>query len=302
MILITGIAGFIGSNVAEQLLEQGYDIVGIDNLSTGKKENLKHIIKKIKFKKGDITNLKFLKKSMKNVDYVLHYAALPSVPYSISHPVETHKVNVNGTLNVLLAARYNKVKKIIFASSSAVYGNTDSLPIKEGQELNPFSPYAAQKILGEYYCKLFYNAYGLRTTALRYFNVYGPRQDPNSQYAAVIPKFISLIKKGKSPIIYGDGSQTRDFISVNDVVKSNILAIKDKKSDGKVYNVASGKKTKILDLVKELNSLIGTNIQPILENPRPGDVKHSYANISKIKKELKFKPSVSLREGIKNVL
>ncbi|MBC8500871.1 MAG: SDR family oxidoreductase [Nanoarchaeota archaeon] len=301
-VLITGIAGFIGSNTAEQLLKKDYNVVGIDNFSTGNKNNIKHFIKKVNFKRGDVTNLRFLKRIMKNVDYVLHYAALPSVPYSVNHPKETHDVNVKGTFNVLLAARDSGVRKVIFASSSAVYGNTNKLPIKEGQELNPFSPYAAHKIIGEQYCKLFYNVYGLRTTSLRYFNVYGPRQNPNSEYAAVIPKFLSLMKKGKKPIIYGDGKQTRDFIFVDDVIKLNLLAMKSKKSDGKVYNVASGKRTSVLELVEIMNEVLGTDLKPIHEKSRPGDVKHSYANVSKAKSDLKFKSQINLQQGIKIVL
>ena len=189
--MITGIAGFIGSNLAEQLVKKGYDIIGVDNFSSGKKANIRSFIKKIKLFKMDIRNLKALRKAMKGVDYVLHHAAMPSVPYSVEHPLETSEVNVQGTFNVLLAARDAGVKKVVFASSASVYGNTKKIPISEDQDLNPLSPYAAHKIIGEYYCKLFYNSYGLRTTSLRYFNVYGPRQDPNSQYAAVIPNFLS---------------------------------------------------------------------------------------------------------------
>ncbi|MBU0471548.1 MAG: NAD-dependent epimerase/dehydratase family protein [Nanoarchaeota archaeon] len=298
-ILITGVAGFVGSNLAESLISKDFNVVGVDNFSTGKKDNLKGFIKckNFFFKKGDITNLRFLKKMMHNVDFVFHYAALPSVPYSVTHPLETHRVNVDGTLNVLLAARDSNVKKVVFASSSAVYGNTTKLPIVESQELNPFSPYAAHKIIGENYCKLFFNTYGLRTSAFRFFNIFGPRQSPDSQYAAVIPKFLSLMKNGMQPIIFGDGLQTRDFVFVEDVVQANLLAIKDSRCDGQVFNVGSGVKSSVLDLVNVMNKVIGTNIKPVHNPVRAGDVKHSYADISKVK-ALGFRPKSSLIDGL----
>lgn len=301
-ILITGIAGFIGSNTADYLLKEGYEVVGLDNFSTGHRENLESFKEDIDFFEADITDIEVVRKAMRGVDYVIHYAALPSVPYSVANPRETHEVNVNGTLNILLAARDAAVKKLVFASSAAVYGDTEELPVTEKTMLNPLSPYAAHKIIGEYYCKLFNNAYGLRTTALRYFNVYGKNQDPSAEYAAVVPKFMSLLKHGKQPIIYGDGEQTRDFINVKDVIRANLLALKSKESDGKVYNIASGKKISVLELLKNMNLALNTDIKPIFEEPRAGDVKHSYASIEKAKEELKFKPGTSLKKGISEML
>mgnify|MGYP000394964556 CR=1 FL=1 len=224
-VIVTGGAGFIGSHLAEELAESN-EVVVIDNLCTGKLENIKHLIdnEKIVFKKGDIRDLVFLRREFEGADYVFHQAALPSVPRSIEDPALTNGVNVNGTLNVLIAAKDCEVKKIVYASSSSIYGDTPILPKKEGMLPNPLSPYAVSKLTGEYYCKAFSVVYGLKTVCLRYFNVYGPRQDPTSQYAAVIPRFITRILDNKPPIIYGDGRQTRDFTYVKDVAIANILA------------------------------------------------------------------------------
>lgn len=298
-IMVTGGAGFIGSNLVEELVRLNHEAVVVDNLSYGLKKNLNSVWKKISFKKIDICDLRKLKKVMKNVDYVFHLAAIASVPYSMQHPKETHDVNVDGTLNVLLAAKTSGVKKVVFASSAAVYGNTKKLPVKETNELSPESPYAVHKLMGEQYCEMFNKAYGLRTTALRFFNVYGPRQRVDSPYSGVISKFVSVMKQGKQPVVFGDGLQTRDFVNIKDVVKVFISTMNNKESDGKVYNIATGKKTSLLDLINAINKFFGKNLKPVFKQTRTGDVKHSVANIDKAKKDLAFKPEVSLNKGIK---
>jgi len=300
-VVITGGAGFIGSHLAEELAENN-EVVVIDNLSTGKLENIKHLIdnKKIVFKKGDIRDLDFLKEEFKGVDYVFHQAAIVSVPFSVEDPILTNEVNVNGTLNVLIAARDCGVKKVIYASSCAVYGDNPNLPLKEDMLPMPLSPYAVTKLAGEYYCQVFTEVYGLPTISLRYFNVYGPRQDANSDYAAVIPKFIKRVLEDKPPIIYGDGKQTRDFIFVKDVVKANIMAAKSNATG--VFNIASGKQVSINELANLIIEIMGKDFEPIHQRPRPGDIRHSIADISKAKEKLNFQPEYSLKEGLEKTV
>ena len=302
-IVITGGAGFIGSNIAEELSkEKDNEIIIVDDLSTGKMANIRKFDQStnINFARGSITDLNLLKRVFKGVDYVFHQAAIPSVPRSIKDPIASNNANINGTLNVLVAARDCGVKKVVYASSSSVYGDTPELPKRERMTPNPLSPYAVTKLLGEYYCNVFKDIYGLKTVSLRYFNVYGPRQDPYSDYAAVIPKFINRVSENKPPVIYGDGEQTRDFTFVKDVVRANILAAK---SDAEgVYNIANGNRISINELANMIMALIGNNLTPIHEDPREGDIKHSLADISEAKKNLGYEPGYSLEEGLRGTI
>lgn len=305
--VVTGGAGFIGSHVAQELAKRGYQVIIIDDLSTGRKENIEELIgglltkevREIQFVQGSITDLPLLKKLFQGVDCVFHLAAIPSVPRSLENPLACHEVNITGTLNVLLAAKDNGVKKVIYASSSSVYGDTPTLPKTEDMLPIPQSPYAVAKLCGEYYCQVFEQVYDLPAVCLRYFNVYGPRQDPDSEYAAVIPKFIRRALSGKPPIIFGDGEQTRDFTYVKDAVKATILAAETEVTG--VYNVGSGNRITINELAKLILSLIGRDLQPILQEPRPGDIRHSLADISKMK-ALGYNPNYSLREGLKETI
>jgi UDP-glucose 4-epimerase len=301
-IVVTGGAGFIGSHLAQELAKRGYQVIIIDDLSTGRKENIAELIKgvrKVQFVQGSIIELPLLQKLFQGVDGVFHLAAIPSVPRSLEDPLACHEVNITGTLNVLLAARDNGVKKVIYASSSSVYGDTPTLPKTEDMLPTPQSPYAIAKLCGEYYCQVFEQVYHLPTVCLRYFNVYGPRQDPSSKYAAVIPNFIGKASNGKPPIIFGDGKQTRDFTYVKDAVQATILAAET--TAGGVYNVGSGKRATISELAKLALNLIGSDLQPILQEPRPGDIKHSLADISRMK-ALGYKPNYSLSEGLKETI
>ena len=300
--VVTGGAGFIGSHVVSELLKKKHQVTVIDNLSSGKKENLKVYLKKIKFTKGDITNLPFLKKSFRGHDYVIHLAALVSLPESVSNPLEYHKVNVTGTFNVFEAARLAKVKKVVFASSSAVYGQIDNKPVKENKSLNPISPYGASKLLGEQYAQMFYEVYDLPTVSLRFFNVYGPKQSLKSHYASVIPKFAFSMQMGLRPPIYGTGKQVRDFVYVTDIAHAIILSAKCKQADGRALNVASGKNYQILDIVSNINKLLKTDIKPTFTPPRPGDVFIAKADISKTKRVIKYKPLTSFKEGLSKTL
>nr|CBH39301.1 putative Vi polysaccharide biosynthesis protein vipB/tviC [uncultured archaeon] len=295
--IITGGAGFIGSNLAE-VLSRDNEVIIVDDLSTGNEANIRGL--EIELVKGSVTDLDLLRKIFKGADYVFHQAAIPSVPRSIKDPVSTNEANVTGTLNVLIAARDCSVKKVIFASSSSAYGDTPELPKREDMNPNPLSPYAVTKLIGEYYCNVFDEVYDLKTVALRYFNVYGPKQDPHSDYAAVIPKFIKRIQEGKPPIIYGDGTQTRDFTSVDDVVSANILAAE---SDAKgVYNVATGKRITINELANVIMAIMGRDLDPIHEKQREGDVLHSLGDITKAKKDFGYAPGDKLEENLKETV
>lgn len=296
--IITGGAGFIGSNLARYLANKQNDVSVIDNLSTGRIENIRDFVneKKITFIKGSITDLAFLEKAFKNIDYVFHQAALPSVPRSIQDPASTNQVNINGTLNVLLAAKNTGVQKVIYASSSSVYGDNPVLPKQESMIPNPLSPYAISKLSAEYYCQVFTNIYQLPTISLRYFNVYGPRQDPLSEYAAVIPRFITSIMHNKSPTIYGDGTQTRDFTYIDDVIHANIMAAESKAIG--VFNIAGGYRITINELAAAIQRICNTNLKIKYEDIRPGDVKHSLADISKAKDALNFSPKYKIENGL----
>lgn len=295
-IVITGGAGFIGSNLAEELSKDN-EIIVLDDLFAGKLSNIRDL--DIKFVKGSITDLDLLQKLFKDVEYVFHQAAIASVPRSINDPVASNNANINGTLNVLVAAKDSGVKKVICASSSSVYGDTPELPKREEMKPTPKSPYAITKLAGEYYSTVFSEVYGLKTVSLRYFNVYGPKQDPSSEYAAVIPKFIRKAQENKPPIIYGDGEQTRDFTFVKDVVNANILALE--RGEG-VFNIASGSRISINELADKIIAMYGKSLKPIHESPRPGDVKHSLADISKAEKELRYKPEYVLEEGLRETI
>ncbi len=293
-IAVTGGLGFIGSNLVEELKKDN-EVLIIDDLSSGKLENIEHLNKEgLNLVKGNITELG-LENLFEDVDYVFHEAALISVPESVLDPLTYDEVNVNGTLKVLMAAKDAGVKKMVFASSAAVYGDNESLPLSEDAPLKPLSPYAVNKATGEMYCQVFTENYGLPTVSLRYFNVFGPRQDPNSAYAAVIPNFINAILKGERPVIYGDGEQSRDFIAVKQVVKANVQACQSNETG--VFNVALGKSTTINQLWSVIKESMETNIEPVYMEPRPGDVRHSLADISRAK-SFGFHPQPDFKDDL----
>jgi len=300
--LVTGGAGFIGSNLVGELIKRGEKVRVIDNFSTGKKENIQEFLPRIELVQGDIRDLDRVREVVKRVDFVLHQAALASVVRSIEDPLATTKSNINGTLNVLVAAKEAKVKRVIYASSSSVYGDNPTLPKKEEMTPNPLSPYAVSKLSGEYYCRAFYRIYGLETAILRYFNVFGPRQDPLSQYAAVIPRFIKALLNGKSPSIYGDGEQSRDFTFVENVVEASILACGKDRIAGEVFNIGGGKRTTVNQLAKLISRLLNKKTEPTHTDSRAGDVRHSLADIGKAQRLLKYQPRVNLEEGLKRTL
>lgn len=300
--LVTGGAGFIGSNISEELVKRGEKVRILDNFSTGKRENIVKFKDSIELIEGDLGNLEVVKRAMIGVDFVLHQGALPSVERSIEEPLTTNKVNILGTLNVLLAACEAKVKRVIYASSSSVYGDTRTLPKKEVMKTSPQSPYAVTKLIGEEYCRIYYSIYGLETVCLRYFNVFGPRQDPSSQYAAVIPKFITLMLRGESPPIYGDGEQSRDFTFIDNVVKANLEACEAKGVSGRAFNIACGKSISINNLVQRLNRILKTRIEPTYQSPRKGDVRHSWADISQARKILHYSPEVGFAAGLEKTV
>lgn len=298
-VLITGGAGFIGSNLAEALSRDN-EVLVIDDLATGRKTNIEGL--DVKFIKGSITKPNDLAKSFKGVDYVFHLAALPSVPRSIKNPILVNEVNISGTLNVLVAARDSSVKKVVFAASSSAYGDTPTLPKVETMPPNPLSPYALTKLAGEYYCRIFNDIYGLPTTSLRYFNVYGPKQNPESEYAAVIPKFIKLINNNHPPTIFGDGEQSRDFTFVRDAVQGTVLAALSKRADGAVINIAGGHRITINELTQKISMLLGKEFKPIYMELRPGDIKHSLASISCARDFLGYKPAYDIDSGLKETV
>lgn len=299
--LVTGGAGFIGSNLVKELLRRGYQVRVIDNLSTGNIKNIESFLNEIEFIEGDLADMEMAKKAVQGVDFILHQAAIPSVQRSIKDPLNSHNSNVNGTLNVLLAAKEANIKKVVYASSSSIYGDNPKLPKEENFSINPFSFYALQKYAGERYCQLFSRLYNLSTVSLRYFNIFGPNQDPDSEYSAVIPKFIKLMSQGKSPIIYGDGEQTRDFTYIDNAVEANILAMESDVS-GEVINVACGERISLNQLVEMINKHLGKNLQPVYQEERPGDIKHSLADISKAKKLINYKPMVKFEDGLKKLI
>ncbi|MEO5928883.1 MAG: SDR family oxidoreductase [Candidatus Kapaibacterium sp.] len=298
--LVTGGAGFIGTNIVRGLIERGDRVRVLDNFATGKRENLKDIPDGVELIEGDIRSYHLVREAVEGVDVVFHEAALPSVPRSIKDPITTHEVGTNGTLNILQAARDCGVRRIVFAGSSSVYGNTEVLPKHEGLMPAPLSPYAVSKLTGENYCRVFFQLYGLETVALRYFNVFGPRQDPTSQYSAVIPKFIEMMRAGERPTIYGDGEQSRDFTYIDNVVHANILAATtDAGVAGEVFNVACGERTTLNQLVAALNGTLGTAVEPLYTERKMGDVQHSFASIEKFRLATGYTPLVGFEEGVR---
>lgn len=298
--LITGIAGFIGSALARELVQRGEQVRGIDNFATGKRENIAEILSRIDFREKDILDLEAMKQACAGVDYVLHQAAIPSVPKSVLDPIGSNRANVDGTVSLLLAARDAKVKRVIYAASSSAYGDTPTLPKHERMMPDPISPYAVAKLAGEHYMISFYRCYGLETVALRYFNVFGPRQDPSSPYSGVLAKFITLMLKGQQPIIFGDGEQSRDFTYVDNAVEANLLACKAPAAQavGKVFNVANGRRVTLNETFKLLEQLTSYTGAPIYGPERAGDIKHSLADISLAEKHLGYKPEVNFEEGL----
>jgi UDP-glucose 4-epimerase len=301
-VVVTGGAGFIGSNLVQRLIDAKNHVVVIDDLSTGCLENIQEFLdkKNIEFVKGSIADIDLLKVCFKDVEYVFHQAALPSVPRSVKDPVMTNSVNIDGTLNVLVAAKEAGVRKVVYASSSSVYGDTPTLPKQESMIPHPLSPYAVSKLAGEYYCQVFTGVYGLPTVALRYFNVYGPRQDPASEYAAVIPRFVTRILNRESVVIYGDGEQTRDFTFVADVVRANILAA-ESDSVG-VFNTAGGRRITLNDLAHIIMRLADNKVDILYEDVRPGDIKHSLADISQAKEGFEYIPQFDMEKGLKETI
>ncbi len=301
--LVTGGAGFIGSHITDALLRKGYRVRVLDNFSRGKMENLSDSIRSIDLVRGDIRCLKTVKKMMKGTDYVFHLAAIASVPQSCEDPEETHEVNVRGTLNVLLAARDAKIKRVVFTSSSAIYGDTKNFPTSEQERPMPESPYAASKMMGEYYCRNFTALYGLETVALRYFNVFGPRQDPKSQYSNVIPIFIRQIKLGNPVMVHWDGRQSRDFVYIENVVNANLIAMDHPLAKGESFNIGCREEKNILGIVRELRKCMGIKSLKVKFCPkRAGDVRRTLADITKAKKRMGYRPTVFFDEGLRKTV
>ncbi|GIN10034.1 epimerase [Shouchella clausii] len=300
--LITGGAGFIGSNIAKALVAKGEKVKILDNFNTGKKDNIAEFIDDVEVIDGDFTNEKTVQSALKQVDVVFHQGAIPSVPKSIQNPIESNHANVSGTLQLLQGAVEARVSRFIYAASSSAYGDSETLPKHEQLPGNPMSPYAVSKYTGELYCKVFYNLYGLETVSLRYFNVFGPRQDPNSKYAAVIPSFIKAMLNDKPPTIFGDGTQSRDFTFIDNVVAANLLAANAPKLQGESVNIGGGASIDLNSLVDEINVLLGKQIQANYGPERPGDVKHSLADIHLAEKLIAYRPTVSFQEGLRQTV
>jgi len=300
--LVTGGAGFIGSNICRKLVSQGCFVRVVDNLLTGKKSNLADIIDKIEFIQSDIGSKQVANEAISDIDVVLHQAALPSVPRSVDDPAATHQHCVNATFTLLLAARDAGIKRFVYASSSSAYGDTPTLPKVETMPTMPLSPYAVGKLIGEYYCSVFYKVFGLETISLRYFNVFGPFQDPKSQYAAAIPAFVTAILKDTRPTVYGDGEQSRDFSYIDNVVEANLLAARAKQTKGEVVNIACGERVTVNMVVDFINELLDKDIKPNYVRARAGDVKHSLADISLAEKTIGYKPVVPFRQGLKKAI
>ena len=297
--LVTGGAGFIGSNICKRLVSQDCFVRVVDNLITGKKSNLSEVIDKIEFIQADMGDSEVAQSAMKDIDVVLHEGALPSVPVSIDNPAATHKHCVDATFTLLLAARDAGIKRFVYAASSSAYGDAPTSPKVETMPASPLSPYAVAKLTGEYYCSVFYNIYGLETVSLRYFNVFGPYQDPASQYAAAIPAFVTAILKDEPPTIYGDGEQSRDFTYIDNVVDANLLAARARQTQGEVINIACGQAVTVNEIIDMINNLLGKSVKPTYTPPRPGDVKHSLADITAAKNLIDYKPNVSFNNGLR---
>lgn len=297
--LVTGGAGFIGSNISKELLRRGHSVRIIDNFCTGKLSKIKPFIDDIELIRGDIRNDKDLRKAVRGVDYIFHEAALRSVPRSVDDPLSTNEVNITGTLKLLMAARNAGVKRLVYASSSSAYGDSKLIPQNEGHRTSPISPYATAKLAAENYCQVFAKTFGFETVSLRYFNVFGPGQDPQSKYAAVIPLFIDSAVNDKTIIVHGDGNQSRDFSYIDNVVQANLLAALTPGISGQVFNVACGDSSSVMDIVRGLEKILGKRLKVKHTPPRAGDVRKTKADISKAKKLMRYKPTVGFDEGLK---
>jgi UDP-glucose 4-epimerase len=304
LFLITGAAGFIGSSLARGLLERGHQVRGIDDFSTGKRDNLADIQGRIDFREATLLDPAALADACRGVDYVLHQAAIPSVPRSVADPVESNRANVDGTVNLLVAARDARVKRVVYAASSSAYGETPTLPKREGMTPNPISPYAVAKLTGELYTTSFYRCYGLETVSLRYFNIFGPRQDANSQYSAVLARFITLMLRGEPPTIFGDGEQSRDFTYIENVVQANLLAatVPSDGVAGRVFNIATGQRATLNQTFQLLKKFTGYAGEVRYESARAGDIKHSLADISAAQKHLGYRVVVDFEEGLRRTV
>jgi len=299
--LVTGGAGFIGSHLTEELVRRGHTVRVADNLITGKRRNLEHITG-VEFLEGDLADLAFAQRAVAGMDFVLHQAAIPSVPRSVKDPLASNRANNDGTLNVLVSARDAGVKRLVFAGSSSEYGDTPTLPKRENMPSSPLSPYALQKVVGTTYCQMFYRLYGFEAVSIRYFNVFGPRQDPGSAYSGVISVFATALSEGRQPTIYGDGEQTRDFTYVANVVDGVLRACEAPKAPGEAINVACGTRISLNELLSVMNRLVGTRIEAIYKEGRAGDVRDSQADIAKAKELLGYEPLVGLEEGLRHTL
>jgi UDP-glucose 4-epimerase len=297
--LVTGGAGFIGSHIVRRLLELGCSVRVLDDLSTGKRENLAEVAGQIELVEGDIRDVAVVERCMKGVEVVFHLAARASVPRSVEQPRPAHEVNVTGTLNLLIAARDAGVRRFVYSASSAAYGDTPTLPKTVDMRPQPLSPYAVSKLAAEHYCACWSHVYGLPTVSLRYFNVFGPRQDPKGPYAAVIPAFVSRMLRGQRPVVFGDGEQSRDFCYIDNAVSANLLAADAAELHGEVVNIACGERTTLNQIVAALNELLGTDLAPEYQPPRPGDVRHSLADISDARRLLGYQPQVMFPEGLR---
>jgi UDP-N-acetylglucosamine/UDP-N-acetyl-alpha-D-glucosaminouronate 4-epimerase len=300
--LVTGGAGFIGSNTVDELVRRGHSVVVLDDLSSGKEENLSDVRNKITFIKGSITDIEVVRKAMHEAEYVLHLAARTSVPRSVKDPIETNKINIDGTLNVLVAAKELKVKRVVFAASSSAYGETPTLPKVETMQPQPISPYGVTKYVGELYGQTFGRCYGLENVSLRYFNIFGPRQDPSSPYSGVLAKFCTAFLEESQPVVFGDGEQTRDFTYVDNAVQANLLACEAPNVSGKVLNVGCGTRTSLNEVLRALGKITGKTLEPKYEPPRDGDIRDSLADISQAKEFLGYNPQVSFEDGLSRTL
>ncbi|OFW24207.1 MAG: Vi polysaccharide biosynthesis protein VipB/TviC [Acidobacteria bacterium RIFCSPLOWO2_02_FULL_65_29] len=299
--LVTGGAGFIGSHLTEELARRGHRVRVVDSLITGKRRNLDHVAG-VEFLEGDLADPAIAERAVGGVEYVLHQAAIPSVPRSVNDPVTSHRANVDASLNILVAARDVGVRRLVYAGSSSVYGDTPTLPKREDMPPNPLSPYALQKLVAEQYCQMFTRLYGFETVTIRYFNVFGPRQDPGSPYSGVISLFATALIEGRQPVIYGDGEQTRDFTYVSNVVDGVLLACEAPKAAGEAVNVATGGRISLNGLLDTMNGIVGTNLKAVHQPARAGDVRDSQADITKARTVLGYSPRVGLEEGLRNTL
>ena len=299
---MTGAAGFVGSNLVDGLLSAGHELRALDNFSTGQRSNLAHVAGDIDLVEGDLRSYERVSWAVRGCEAVFHEGAMPSVPRSVQDPLTSSEINIGGTLNVLLAARDAGVRRVVFASSSSVYGDAPGFPRVETQPTSPLAPYAVSKLAAEQYCRVAHIVYGLETVCLRYFNVFGRRQDPFSQYSAVIPKFIMALRAGVAPTIYGDGTQSRDFTHIDDVVAANILALDAVAAAGRIYNIACGRQVSLNELVAKLNKILGTDLDAEYLDPRPGDVKHSLADVGRAERELGFKAAVDFAQGLRRTI